>query len=122
MEANRVRISEPLDDLPGALIFVVGVGPHEVEVELVGVHLGKEVSATREVFEAEELVFFEAMHGFQVALVGVGGGRDAHMPTVTAGFGTSVLNSPPLSVCQTRSQRDAVAIEVPLGTEGEGSH
>ena len=41
------------------------------------------------------------------------------MPTVTAGFGILALNSPPLSVCQTRSQRDAVGIEVPLGTEGE---
>ena len=84
--------------------------------------LARRSPATREIFQIEELVFFEAMHGFQVALVGVGGGRDAHMPTVTAGFGTSALNSPPLSVCQTRSQRDAVAIEVPLGTEGEGSH
>jgi hypothetical protein len=81
--------------------------------------LARKVSATREVLEVEELLFFEAMHGFQVALVGVGGGRDAHMPTVTAGVGTSALNSPPLSVCQTKSQRDAVGIEVPLGTEGK---
>ena len=41
------------------------------------------------------------------------------MPTAVEGLGRRLQNSPPLSVCQTRSQRDAVAIEVPLGTEGE---
>jgi hypothetical protein len=33
----------------------VGVGPREVEVELVGVHFGEEVAAAREVFQIEEL-------------------------------------------------------------------
>ena len=53
--------------------------------------LARKSPATREIFQIEELVFFEAMHGFHVALVGVGGGRDAHMPTVTAGFGILAL-------------------------------
>src|SRR5258708_34211749 len=78
---GRAR-SEPLDDLPGAEVFFVGVGTSEVEVELVGMHFGKEVSATGEVFEVEEVVFFEAMHGFHVALVGVRSGRDAHVLAV----------------------------------------
>ena len=78
---GRAR-SEPLDDLPGTLIFFVGVGASEVEVQLVGVHFGEELAATGEVFQIKELVFFEAMHGFHVALVGMGGGRDAHVLAV----------------------------------------
>jgi hypothetical protein len=40
----------------------VGVGPREIEVELVGVNLGEEIAAAREVFQVKELIFFEAMH------------------------------------------------------------
>ncbi len=47
------------------------VGPHEVEIELVGVGLGEEVSTGRERFQVEELIFDQAMHGFDVALIGV---------------------------------------------------
>jgi hypothetical protein len=43
------------------------------------VDFGEEVTAAGEVFEVEELVFFEAMDGLDVALVGVGGGWDTHM-------------------------------------------
>ena len=46
---GRAR-SEPLDDLPGALVFFVRVGAHEVEVELVGVRFGQEVAAAGEGF------------------------------------------------------------------------
>jgi hypothetical protein len=38
-EFERRAGSEPLDDLPGALIFFVGVRTHEVEVELIGMDL-----------------------------------------------------------------------------------
>jgi hypothetical protein len=41
-EFERRAGSEPLDDLPGAQVFLVRVRPHEMEVELIGVHLGKE--------------------------------------------------------------------------------
>ena len=65
----------------------MGVGSHEVEIELVGVDLGQEVAAACEVFQVEELVFFEAMHGFDIALIGVRGGRDADMLAIAKGFG-----------------------------------
>lgn len=49
----------------------------QVEVELIGVHLGKELAAARELFQIEELIFFETMEGFHVARVGVRGWREA---------------------------------------------
>jgi hypothetical protein len=67
---------EALDDLPGSLKFLVGVRPGEIEVELVGVDLGQEVAAVLEGFQIEELVFFEAVDGFDVALEGVSGRRN----------------------------------------------
>src|SRR6266849_82286 len=79
--------SEPLDDLPGTLILFVRVGAHEIEVELIGVDFGQEIAAASELFQIEELVFFEAVHGFDVALVGVRRGRDAHVLAVAEGFG-----------------------------------
>ena len=78
--------SEALDGLAGALIFFVGVGADEVEVELIGVGLGEKVAAAGEVFQIEELIFFEAMDGLHVALVGVSGRRDAHVLAVAEGF------------------------------------
>ena len=39
------------------MIFV-RVGAHEVEVELIGVHSSKELTAIGEGFQIEELVFF----------------------------------------------------------------
>jgi len=56
------------------------VGSDEVEVELIGVHLGKEFSPAGERFQIEELIFFEAVQRFDVALVGVRARRDAHVP------------------------------------------
>ena len=69
--------SEPLEDLPRALVLLVGVGAHEVEVELIEGGFGEEVGAILEGLQIEELVFDEAVHGFDVALIGVSGGRDA---------------------------------------------
>jgi hypothetical protein len=48
---------EILDDLPGAEVLFVGVGANQVEVELIGESLGKEVAAAVERFQVEELVF-----------------------------------------------------------------
>ena len=53
------------------------VGPGEVEVELVKRSLGEEVGTAGEGFDFEELVFDEAVNGFDVALVGVSARGDA---------------------------------------------
>src|SRR6266850_348355 len=113
-------MSGELDDLPGALIFFVGVQAHQVEVELIRVDLGKEVSAASELFEIKELVFFEAVHGFDVALVGVRGGRDTHVLAVAEGrrkiaFELAAVVSLPDQI----AQGDAVAIQVLLDACGE---
>jgi len=79
--------SEPLDDLPGSLVLLVGVGTGEIEVELVGAGLGQEVAAVGERFQIEELVFDEAVDGFDVALEGVGGRGDADVLAVAQGSG-----------------------------------
>ena len=50
-------------------------------------HFGQELAAAAEVFQIKELVFFETMHGFDIALVSVGGRRDAHMLAVAESFG-----------------------------------
>ena len=63
--------SKAFDDQPGAQIVFVRVGAHEIEVKLVGVGFGEKIAAAGEIFQVEELVFFEAMDGFDVALVGV---------------------------------------------------
>ena len=55
----------------------MGVGPGEVEVELVERGLGEKVGAAGEGFQIEELIFDEAMDGFDIALVGVSGGGNA---------------------------------------------
>ena len=77
---------------------------------------GKEVSATGEVFQIEELIFFEAVDGFDIALVGVRGGRDARVLTGSErsrkarapalGVIAAGMNSAPLSVCQARSRSE----------------
>lgn len=73
--------NEPLDDLPGTLIFFVGVGPHQVEIGLTGVCLGQKVAAAGEIFQVEELVFFQAVRGLDVILVGMRSGRNAYVLT-----------------------------------------
>ena len=62
--------------MPGSLIFFVRVRTSQVEVELVGLGLGEEFATAGESFQIEELIFDQPMHGFDIALVGVRGGRD----------------------------------------------
>jgi hypothetical protein len=66
-----------LDDLPWAEVSFVGVGPDEVEVAWIDAGFGEEVGAAAEGFQLVELVLAEPMDGFNVALLGVGGGRNA---------------------------------------------
>ncbi len=66
-----------LDDLPWAEVSFVGVGSDEVEVELIDAGFGEEVAAAAESFQVVELVLDKPMDGFDVTLIGVGGGRDA---------------------------------------------
>ena len=76
-ELERPAGLKLLDDLPGAEVLFVGVGADEVEVELIGKGLGEEITAAGERFQIEELIFDQAMHGFDIALVGMRSGRDA---------------------------------------------
>jgi hypothetical protein len=70
------------DDLPRSEVLFVGVGAGEVEVELVGEGLGEEVAAVGERFQIEELIFDEAVDGFDIALEGMSGGGNADMLAV----------------------------------------
>ena len=111
---------EAFDDLPGTLIFFVGIGPSEIEVELIGVSLGKEVAATGEVFQIEELVFFEAMDGFNVALVGVSCGWDAHVLAMAERFREVAFELAAIvGLPDQVAERDAVAIQMLLDARGE---
>ena len=65
-----------LEDLERAFPFFTAVGPEEVEVAPVGGGFGKEVVAIPELFEIKELVFDEAVDGFDIALPGVALGRN----------------------------------------------
>jgi hypothetical protein len=112
--------SETLDDLPGTLIFFVGVEVYEVEAELIGMDLGKEIATALEIFQIEELVFFESVHGFDIALVGLCGGRNAHVLAVAVGrrkiaFELAAVVGLPDQI----AQRDAVTIQVLLDARSE---
>jgi len=76
-EAEGEAGSELLDDLPWGKTSLVGIGASQVEVELVEGNLGHELGAAAESFQVEELVFDEAVDGLDIALIGVGAGRDA---------------------------------------------
>ena len=78
---------ELLDDLPGAEVLFVGIGADEVEVELVGEGFGEEIAAAGERFQVEELIFDEAMDGFDIALESGSGGRNADMLAVAESGG-----------------------------------
>jgi len=78
-EAEGEAGGELLDDLPWGKTSLVGIGPSQVEVELVEGDLGHELGAAAESFQVEELVFDEAMDGLDLTLVGVGAGRNALM-------------------------------------------
>ncbi len=71
--------SELLDDLPGSETSLVRVGPSQVEIELIERRLGQKVGAVVESFQVKELVFDEAVDGFDVGLIGMRGGGDARM-------------------------------------------
>src|SRR5665213_1409739 len=101
-------------------MFFVRVGASEVEVELVGVDFGEEIASAGEVFQVEELVFFEAMNGFHVALVGVSGGWDAHVLAVAESFGEIAFKLAAIvGLPDQVAERDAVAIQMLLDTRGE---
>ena len=73
-EFERPSGLEVLDDLLGAEIVFVRVGPGEVEVELIGEGFGEEIAAIGKGFQIEELIFDEAVDGFDMALESVRGG------------------------------------------------
>jgi hypothetical protein len=89
----------------------VRVRPCEVEVQLIGVHFGEELSAAGKVFQVEELVFFESVHRLHIALVGVRGRRDAHLLAVAERFREIALELPAvIGLPDQIAQRDAVTI------------
>jgi hypothetical protein len=49
----------------------VRVRTSQVEVELIGLRLGEEFTAAGEGFQIEELIFDQAVNGFDIALIGV---------------------------------------------------
>jgi hypothetical protein len=125
---GRAR-SEPLDDLPGTLILFMGVGPNEIEIHLVGLGLGEKFAAAGEGFQIEELIFDQAMHRFDIALVGVRRGRDAEMLAVSqrggeaGGLAGGIVASDELTAIVSLpgqvAQIDAAAIQVLLDARGE---
>ena len=83
-------------------------------------HFGKEVAAAGEVFQIKELIFFQAMDGFDVALISVRGGRDAHMLAVAESFWEIAFEFAAIvSLPDQIAQRDAVAIQVLLDARGK---
>ena len=60
----------------------MGIRAREVEIHLIGVHLGEKIAAASELFQIEKFIFFEAMHGFHIALIGMRGRWDAHVLAV----------------------------------------
>ena len=64
------------------LVFFRSLLGRSYPIELVGEGFGEEVAATRERFQVEELTFDEAVNGFDIALEGASGGRNADMLTV----------------------------------------
>lgn len=105
-----------------ALISLVRVWPRQVEVELVGVDLGGELAATGKVFQIEELIFFEAVHGFHIALISVRGGLDARMLTITERFGEVALELAAIVGLPNQiTQRDALAIQLLLDAGSENA-
>ena len=118
-----------LDDLPRGLKLLVGVGPSQVEVELIEGSFGQEVGAAGEGFEIEEFILDEAVDGFDIGLVGVSGGRDAEVLTIAESrreafsAGTAALPTDELAAVvglpDQVAQADAEAFEVALDASGE---
>ena len=109
----------------------VGVGTSEVEVELVKGSFGQEVSAAGEGFQVKELVFDEAMDGFDIGLVSVGGGWDALMLRAAVGDGGGEVGTGTVGLqCADElaaivslpgeiAEHDAAALQVGLNALGE---
>jgi hypothetical protein len=119
-EIERGTRSEPLDDLPGSEIFFVRVGPCEIEIELVSMNLGEEVATAGERLQIKELVFFEAVHGFYVALVGVSCRGNPDMLAVPERGGEITFELPTVvGLPDQVTERDAVTIQVLLDARSE---
>jgi len=67
---------ELTQQIEGGAIALVAVLSGDIEVAPVGCDFVEEVGAGAEGFPIEELVFTETMDGFDIAVVGVGGGGD----------------------------------------------
>jgi len=107
----------------------VRVRSRQIEVELVGVGLGEKVAPAGEGLQIEKLVFHQPVDGFDVALIGVGGGRDAHVLAISQRGGeaappevslvaadelTAVVGLP-----DQVAQLDPVALQMTLDAGGE---
>jgi hypothetical protein len=125
--------SELLEDLPRAEVLFVGVGANQIEVDLIGEGLGEEVSPAGERFQVKELVFDEAMNGFDIALEGVSGGRNTGVLAVAQSGGETGRVTPTIVTANELTtviglpdevpQRDAAAVEMLLhagGKQGAG--
>ena len=76
--------------------------------------------AWRSLPDSRELVFFQAMRGFHVALVGVGGRWDAHVLAIAEGLGKIGLELAAIvGLPDQVAQRAALAIQMPLDTDGK---
>ncbi len=113
----------------GTLILFMGIGPNEIEIHLVGLGLGEKFAAAGEGFQIEELIFDQAMHRFDIALVGVRRGRDAEMLAVSqrggeaGGLAGGIVASDEFAAIVSLpgqvAQIDAAAIQVLLDARGE---
>ncbi len=113
-------ISPPASLDISRLYFPCASWTRQVEVKLVGVHFGQEVTAAGEVLQIKELVFFESVHGFHVALIGVRGRRDAHMLAVAESFGEITLELAAIVALPDQvAQRNPAAIEVLLNAQAK---
>src|SRR3972149_3782046 len=130
-EIERGARSELLDDLPGSFVFLVGVGPCEVEVELIEGGFGEKLGAAGEGFQVIKFIFDEPMHGFDIALIGVSGGGDALVLAVAeSGRKTGTMAEIVVAANELRAvvglpsevlQFDAAAGQVRLDALGEQS-
>jgi hypothetical protein len=60
-----------LDDLPWSETSLVRIGASQVEIELIQRSLGQELGAAAEGFQVEELIFDEAVDGFDPSADGL---------------------------------------------------
>ena len=83
-------------------------------------NLGEEISAAGERFQIKELVFFDTVDGFDIALVGVSGWRNTYMLAVTQGHGKVTFEfAAVVSLPDQIAQRDTIAIQVLLDAGSE---